>query len=139
MSGYLKSVMKYHRDEAARKYEFSTVAYKVMIQKCIVHRGRILQEEGKYVRFEKMREEAKEDRLLYGYINSLEPEKGGLKEVMKDIEPYINTQQKKMLMLIYAGYNFSEIRKICNFTRRENEEIKKGIIETAKSYYNKAI
>ena len=138
MNGYLKSVIKYHRDDVARKCKFSTVAYKAMIQKCIVHRRRILQE-AKCISIEKMREEGKENWLLYGYANGHKPEKDMLQEVMKDIEPYINKQQRKMLMLIHAGYNISEIKKICEWKDEEARGIRNRIIETAKSYYSKAI
>lgn len=138
LSGYLKSVMKYCRDEAARKYKFSTVAYKAMIQKCNEYKGKILQEEAKCISLEKMREEIKEDWLLYRYINSRESKEDKFKEVMTDIFPYINVQQKKMMKLLYEGYNFREIQDICGWKNREEKTIREGIIQIAKRYYGYA-
>lgn len=136
---YLLSVVKYSRDKKLKKYEFSTIAYKAMYGKCIVKKKRILEEQAKMTSLEKMREEIKEDGLLYRYIKRNEPDKDRFKEVMEDIAPYINAQQKKFLSLLHAGYGFGEIQNICGWSLRKERTIRNGIIETAKSYYSKAI
>lgn len=131
LEGFLESVIKYNRDKVTQKYKFSTVAYKKMNKKCSDYRKKIQ----KTISIEKMKEERKEDWLIYGYINSIKPEEDKFKEVMEDIAPYINAQQKKMLALLHAGYGFEEIKDICGWSWRKERIIREEIIQIAKRYY----
>lgn len=134
---YLRAVIRYSRLQKIKEYSFSTIAYHEMKSACFQEAKK--RKSVKLVSIEEAEEAGRADEIFFRYEEEFKAEREGTIEILKDIAIYLNTIQKRMLILFHRGYNFKETAGILGISVSMEERYREEIIRIAKSYYSKAI